>query len=365
MNLLDSSFIPLLPYLESADRPTLWVADENALNTLHTLAPRDYPLLTIITNRYDIYELAQSKNIQALFNDFDFDELAAKNVAQPQRIIYRISKEKSLSHHIFNQCCQLLTSKTNTADQCELIISGKKQEGIKSYQKSLSHTFNCEGSLKKQGLNYFGSFTRFSTEKKLDDDNYPSLQALATPHHPHISAYTKPGVFGWNKIDKGTELLLLHLPAILKEAHLSPKHILDLGCGYGWIFINLPFYLSQSDLKQASITATDNNATALLCAKANSEKSTLTINIIADDCAKNINETFDLILCNPPFHQGFSHDKSLTEKFLQQTKKHLAPKGIAVFVVNEFIQFPESQLKLFSQHTIFAKEHGFKIIILE
>ena len=117
-------------------------------------------------------------------------------------------------------------------------------------------------------------------------------------------------------------------------------------------------------MARASVTATDNNATALLCANKNSTDYPCSISITPDDCAQNINEKFDLILCNPPFHQGFSHDKTLTIKFLEETKKHLTHSGIAVFVVNEFIQFSSEQLKLFTQYSIFVKQRGFKIIVL-
>jgi 16S rRNA (guanine1207-N2)-methyltransferase len=372
MSLLDSSFTPLLPYLQSADVSTLWIADENALSALQQFEHNHYPLLSLITNRYDVYTLAKSKNINATFNDFDFSQLNADRLCsgittQPHRIIYRVSKEKALTHYLLNQACKLLHRK-NSGPLGELILSGKKQEGIKSYQTTLLNTFQCKGKLKKQGLNYSGIFSEFIVEAEITADNYTTIQRLPTPNHPHITAYTKPGIFGWNKIDTGSELLLESLPAILKARDIAPKNILDLGCGYGWIFINLPSYLPlnllQENSPQTSITATDNNATALLCAKKNSVDHALAITIIADDCAQNISEQFDLIVCNPPFHQGFSHDKTLTVKFLEQTKKHLTPNGIAIFVVNEFIQFPSEQLRLFKQQAIHTKQHGFKIVVL-
>ena len=364
MSFLDSSFSPLLPHLQSADVPTLWIADENALSALQHLEQNDFPLLSLITNRYDIYTLAKSKNIDSTFNDFNFDHFYdGDNTMKIQRVIYRVSKEKALTHHLLNQACKLLNKK-NSEPLGELILSGKKQEGIKSYQKKLLDTFECKGKLKKQGLDYSGVFSDFTITKDIPDDNYTTIQRLPTPNHPHLKVYTKPGVFGWNKIDIGSELLLENLPAILQERSIVPQNILDLGCGYGWIFTNLPLYLPDNYISRVTITATDNNATALLCAEKNSVNLSLPTSIISDDCAQNIDEKFDLILCNPPFHQGFSHDKTLTVKFLEQTKRHLTHKGIAVFVVNEFIQFPNEQLALFTSQTIITKKNGFKIVTL-
>jgi 16S rRNA (guanine1207-N2)-methyltransferase len=177
--------------------------------------------------------------------------------------------------------------------------------------------------------------------------------------------YSKPGVFGWNKIDRGTELLLQTLPDIAEQYKPSYKKILDLGCGYGWLFLNLPSYCPENSLNHSQITATDNNAAAITCATKNAQLSDLTIRVIADDCAQQLKEKFSLILCNPPFHQGFSHDQSLTAKFLQQIQQHLEVAGIAVLVMNEFISLPKQQLALFQEVTVYKKQQGFKIIILQ
>jgi 16S rRNA (guanine1207-N2)-methyltransferase len=384
MNMLDSSFNPLLPYLQSTDISTLWIADENALHTLEHLPANASPLLSLITNRYDIYTLAKNKGMNAAFNDFDFSTLDTVINAPIERVVYRISKEKALTHHIFIQSAKLLSKNKSSNRQDhnlqdghvqdsrlgELIISGKKQEGIKSYQQYLTDTLQSDGRLKKQGVNYSGIFSNFSNPShpasKIElDESYQTIMPLPTPLHSHISAQSKPGVFGWDKIDSGTELLLSNLSAIIEQHSSSPKNLLDMGCGYGWIFMNLPYYLDKKIIDQLSVTATDNNATALLCAEINSKNLPFNTSLIADDCAKNINEKFDLILCNPPFHQGFSHDKSLTSKFLEQIKIHLKVTGMAVLVINEFISLPKQQLALFQQYTVHTKQQGFKIIILK
>lgn len=351
---MDTSFTTLLPYLQHLTVPTLWLADENALDTLNALSNKKNSLLHIATNRYDVYLLARHKNISAEYNDFTLEQLPQI----PSRIIYRISKEKPLTHYLINRATQLL------GEQGEFIISGQKQEGIKSYAENITKRIGCDGKLKKLGTHYQATFSNFAHHTALDDQNYPQFQQPFSHHPLHHQLYSKPGVFGWNKIDQGTELLLQSLPNILKEYTHSFHNILDLGCGYGWIFANLPHYLSGAALSEVRITATDNNATAISCAQKNALLTPLNIDIIADDCASNINEKFDLILCNPPFHQGFAHDKTLTQKFLDQTKRHLTTNGMAIFVVNEFIRLPKEQCLQFIHNEIFAKEHGFKIIVL-
>ncbi len=332
--MIDPTFSLLAPYLQTPDRPTLWLADENALSMLHNFTCANPDQLQIITNRYDVYQLADKKSLNVQFSDFILDELSPL----PSRIIYRVSKEKALTHYLFNRITELFADSDG-----ELIIAGQKQEGIKTYADKLIKQFNCLGKLKKSGKVYSGCFTAFSHRSLLDDQHYNQIQKIVTDqaHNPYI--YSKPGVFGWNKIDKGTQILLETLPKVIQEKQLSPKTLLDLGCGYGWIYLNLHRYFTPELYSEMQITATDNNAAALSCAEKNLElvKAGPKINIIASDCANTIEQCFDLILCNPPFHQGFLHDSSLTSKFLQQTYQHLNSSGIALFVVNEFIHLPK------------------------
>jgi 16S rRNA (guanine1207-N2)-methyltransferase len=355
--MIDTAFLLLLPHLQNPSIPTLWLADENALHTLQALNNNDNTLLHIATNRYDIYCLALEKNISTEFNDFTLEQLPFS----PQKIVYRISKEKPLTHYLFNQAASLLNNNG------ELLIAGKKQEGIKSYGDNLQNTFQCDGKLKKTGNDYYASFHSFDASQKMDDQNYTELQQPFLQHERLPTLYSKPGVFGWNKIDKGTELLLQCLPDILEQYPIALQQILDLGCGYGWIFANLADslrMLSPELAKSIHITATDNNAAAIRCALKNSENTPETITVLASDCANTITEKFDLILCNPPFHQGFSHDKQLTEKFLHQTKQHLKKDGYAVFVVNEFISLSQSQQVQFTHCETVHKANGFKVIVL-
>lgn len=327
------------PYLSSMDRATLWFADENTISDIQqlTLDANNKELLTIITNRYDIYEIALQKGFQCEFNDFTLDQLTTK----PERILYHISKEKPLTHYLLNQASKLLK------ENGELVLIGRKQQGIKTYASKLSKQLGFNGKLKKSTNDYIGCFIRNNTSittiEYLDDQDYQSVREITPPKQHIQTIYSKPGVFGWNKVDKGTELLLSYLAEMLKQNPPPIHSALDLGCGYGWIFLNLlsnPQFFSNLETSKTNLiktVATDNNAAALVCAKRNAQHYQLDVDIIAADCANKVNGTFDLILCNPPFHQGFSHDKALTDKFFQQTKRLLNNNGIGLWVVNDFI----------------------------
>jgi len=317
----DPTFLPLLPHLQYTDRSTLWLADENALDTLKAL-DNNGQSLHIATNRFDIFQLAQHKRFSTEFNDFAL----TKQDSYPQRILYRISKEKPITHHLLNLAAEQLQS------EGELIISGQKQEGIKTYADKVKKIMGGSGTLTKNRAVYSGVFTGIR-RIKLDAQDYEKPRKVIIKDS---SFYSKPGIFGWNKIDAGTELLLECIPEIIPTLKTQPHHILDLGCGYGWIFLNLPKDIQA----QASIIATDNNAAALQSAQYNAKNCIGDIQVIPSDCANTISQQFDLIISNPPFHQGFQHDKNLTKKFLEQALAHLNTTGTAIFVINEFIRLP-------------------------
>jgi len=364
--MIDSSLQCLQPYLQQLDRATLWFADENALALIAQL-PQANELtgseqLWIATNRYDIYQQAQQKGYATEFNDFTL----AHYTQTPARVLYRVSKERALAHHLINQAATHLP----TSGEC--ILSGKKQEGIKSYATKLKSIMGAVGKLQKSGLDYSGCFTDLDATARLDDQHYNQIQQLSFSGQRRDTLYSKPGVFGWQKIDQGSELLLHSLPDILQQQKIETplSSILDLGCGYGWLFLNLPLYIPDGIIsEQCHIVATDNNASALLCARKNAETYssayTVPVDVIPSDCANTLQERFPLIVCNPPFHQGFMHDKQLSDKFLRQTQQHLTPTGIAVFVVNEFIGLQAMAAPYFTRIETITCAAGFKVVTLQ
>jgi 16S rRNA (guanine1207-N2)-methyltransferase len=109
---------------------------------------------------------------------------------------------------------------------------------------------------------------------------------------------------------------------------------------------------------------TDNNAAAILAASHNCKTHSLTAEIVAADAGNTLEASFDLILCNPPFHQGFNIDGDLTDKFLASAQRLLKHDGCALFVVNQFIPLERKAQNLFRRIELLTQEQGFKVIRL-
>ncbi len=339
----DNALNLLLKILQDEREVSLWVADEHIPDTLSI--PLN-PVIEVISNRFDVLQSLTLQGWNSRFSDLDFSHLHDESLST---VYFRLAKERAVVNHVINQASRVL----KTGGQ--LIISGGKQQGIKNYAKQAAQCLAGEVKVKKQGNHYLATITRGQRPATLlDDKHYSTLRT--TQQYGGINIISKPGQFGWNKLDSGSLLLAEQFKQLEIEA---PKTLLDLGCGYG--FLSLAAHQQWPD---ALITATDNNAAALLSCQENFTQQAITGGVIADNCASSITQKQDIILCNPPFHQGFSVDNSLTEQFVTTAKRLCKPTGCALFVVNAFIPLERIAKKQFKQQQLLLNDGHFKLFRL-
>ncbi|MGB0733337.1 MAG: methyltransferase [Pontibacterium sp.] len=343
---MDSITHQWLAPLLIADKKTLWVVDEH----FSELGMTVNGALQAITNRFDTAE-ALKANVAAHFCDFDFSIFDESSFEQ---IVYRISKEKPIAHHVINQSARLLV------DGGELHLLGAKGEGIKGYIDRAAKLFGASKDYEKLSGDIWAGCIKFSrnhldTSKALDDKQYSILREAIS--HRDTQFISKPGVFGWNKIDAGSAYLVENFT--LFSADLKNfKQALDLGCGYGFLSCQLNSHFEH-------IVATDNNAAALSACAANF--STMNINgvVVPSDAGSELETNrFDLILCNPPFHSGFSTNSNLTHKFVQNASRLLSDQGVACFVTNLHIPTERIASQWFSDVEFVAQNAHFKLVRL-
>jgi 16S rRNA (guanine1207-N2)-methyltransferase len=345
----DKSAALLLQKLGSLQGNCLVVADENWAQTHWGNIANPKCTITVVSNRYDIASSASATGLDCQFNDFDFSALADHSF---DALLYRVSKERASSHHIINQAGALLKPGGR------LLLSGEKNEGVKTYVKQACARFGDRTNSEKHGTCYQASVQVHElSPNPLDDKNYPTLRLIQPSAGQKF--YSKPGIFGWDKVDRGSEFLIKYLPQFIDSYDHRPQSLLDLGCGYGYLSC------AASKLRFNQITATDNNAAALAAAEKNlSGLKDINYSIVAADAGDRVEDRFDALLCNPPFHQGFSVDGTLGSKFLNGAKRLLAPAGRALFVVNTFIPLEHRAKQHFDRVEVMANNGSFKLIAL-
>jgi 16S rRNA (guanine1207-N2)-methyltransferase len=351
IRVVDKSIALLINQLAAATGHWLIVADENWSQAIWSTIPKsNQRTIKVITNRFDVAQAVKQAAIDCQFCDFDFSAL---NPASFDGVLYRVSKERATSHYVINQIVKILKPRAS------LVLAGEKNDGLKSYVKQAGKLFSNPVNAKKNGTAYFASIALNATENDLlSDKNYPQLRSIQLSDN--LCLQSKPGIFGWDKIDRGSAFLIDHLPQFLSSFNNAPQTLLDLGCGYGYIA------LSASQYGFNRLLATDNNAAAILAAQKNLDSLTnIESSVLATDAGDGIDEQFDTILCNPPFHSGFSVDDQLAVKFLSQTQRLLNRSGQALFVVNTFIPLEHKAKLFFERIDVVANNGSFKLISLK
>ncbi|MAF98866.1 MAG: methyltransferase [Micavibrio sp.] len=172
-----------------------------------------------------------------------------------------------------------------------------------------------------------------------------SPQTIGTTH-------TQAGIYGWDKVDRGSALLMEHVPKELKGKGA------DFGCGYG--------YLSLKALEKAPkikfITCLDADARALKAAEQNlSAHKDKTAFIWSDLTHSPTLKNLDFILMNPPFHEGKKTDSSIGINFIKSAHAALGKYGELYMVANNQLAYEPALNDIFFKVDKLFEGQGFKV----
>jgi 16S rRNA (guanine1207-N2)-methyltransferase len=177
--------------------------------------------------------------------------------------------------------------------------------------------------------------------------------------------YSLPGVFSYNQIDEGTKLLLESLPQDLCG------HILDMGCGYGIIGLSVAANVSDEGKNESRIDLVDSNLFAIISAEKtiSANLNNLGTNTICamqtiwSDLMSDLdNQTYDVVLTNPPFHAGKIVDYTVPHALIQQAHRVLKKKGRLILVANRFIRYEKIIANYFESVNITQQTSKYHVI---
>ncbi len=159
------------------------------------------------------------------------------------------------------------------------------------------------------------------------------------------------GVFSKDKVDTGTTILL----TALSECELTGA-ALDIGCGYGVIGIVL-----KKLFPQLEVTMIDINPRAIECSVSNAQRNGVECKILESDGFKEIHESYNVIVTNPPIRTG----KAVIYQIFEDSYKHLSSGGELWFVIRKqhgALSAIKKCEELFNSVEIITKDKGFFVI---
>jgi 23S rRNA (guanine1835-N2)-methyltransferase len=168
----------------------------------------------------------------------------------------------------------------------------------------------------------------------------------------------RANVFSRDKLDQGSRLLLSALPSLV-----APDHIADLGCGNGLLGISAARLWPAAKLHffDDSFLAIDSAKANLLSNVPEAEnKATFSIS----DCLHNYEgETFDLIICNPPFHQDHHVGDHIARQMFRDSRRHLSENGQLCVVGNRHMGYHILLKKLFGNCQTITSDSKFVVLL--
>ena len=187
---------------------------------------------------------------------------------------------------------------------------------------------------------------RYLTQISAHGGNAPAASAL-------LAALHGPSVFAQGKLDEGTRLLIEALEVRPTDSAL------DIGCGAGFIGLHI-----ARQATRGHVTMVDASLVSVALARQNIAESGLTnITVLPSDGAQAVlSQRFDLVVTNPPFHQGGIQTTGIAERFIREASQVLRPAGRFYLVANRFLKYEPTLRAHFQKVEEVAGNSRFKVL---
>jgi 16S rRNA G1207 methylase RsmC len=195
-----------------------------------------------------------------------------------------------------------------------------------------------------------------------DEMDPPSLRAGYVTHTVVLdvldgvetSLVSKPGVFAWDRLDEGTARLTDSM------AVSAGDRVLDLGCGTG-----LAGLAAARRIPHGTVVLVDSDLRAVRSARYTLEANDIpNADVRLSDGVSRIisQEPFDVVIINPPFHQGREVDYNVAHQFVRDSRRILRPGGRLFLVANRFIGYDDLIRQTFGNVDIAYEGSGYHVL---
>lgn len=165
-----------------------------------------------------------------------------------------------------------------------------------------------------------------------------------------VAVRTLPGVFGRNKIDDGSKLLISTFSKTIKG------NIADIACGTGI----LSSFLSKIT-NNITLTLSDSYGPAIEASRATLIANKIPATVVAGDIYSSINGSFDMIISNPPFHNGRYTTYKTAENIISNAHIYLRIGGELRIVAHSSLPYSNLLNNVFGRYKILARNKSFTV----
>ncbi|EPX1409967.1 16S rRNA (guanine(1207)-N(2))-methyltransferase RsmC [Cronobacter sakazakii] len=261
----------------------------------------------------------------------------AEIVADSDTLIYYWPKNKPEAQFQLMNLLSLLPVGT------DVFVVGENRSGVRSAEAMLEAycPLNKVDSARRCGL-YHG---RLEKQPEFNADGWWGEYQV-----DDLTIKTLPGVFSRDGLDVGSDLLLSTL-----SPHTKGK-VLDVGCGAGVLATVL-----ASHSPKVRLTLCDVSAPAVEASRATLAANGFEGEVVASNVFSEIKGRFDMIISNPPFHDGMETSFEAAQTLIRSAVRHLNIGGELRIVANAFLPYPNVLDETFGNHEVLAQTGRFKV----
>jgi 16S rRNA (guanine1207-N2)-methyltransferase len=238
-----------------------------------------------------------------------------------------------------------------------LVAAMANNEGARSGEADLARLAGATQSLSKHRCRVFWVTPEAADIDVALHEDWRALDAV----QPILDGrfVSRPGLFAWSRIDVASALLAEHLPADLSGA------VADLGGGYGYLSTEVLARcpgVSRLDLYEAEARALE-PAQANLDVARRAHGREVALGVHWHDVTAGVPRRYDVVVSNPPFHQGKADQPVLGQAFIRVAAGALNPPGVFWMVANRHLPYEATLAECFTSVQNVAERDGFKVIL--
>ncbi len=165
---------------------------------------------------------------------------------------------------------------------------------------------------------------------------------------------SRPGVFCWDRLDEGSR-------ALIDTMEIGPEdRVLDIGCGYGIAGVAAArlaprggVWLVDADIRAVRAAERTVAANGLANCRV----------LLSDGAAAVRGTAFDVVVTNPPFHQGAATEYDVAPRFIREAAAALRPGGRLYLVANRFLPYEACVQAAFGAVRVAYEDRRFKVLL--
>ena len=229
-----------------------------------------------------------------------------------------------------------------------IVVAGSKEDGVQSLRKRLNGLDVETEHLAKYHAQAFW-FTR------PDDAGALASKLRVRPSFIADRFVTAPGMFSHLEIDAGSLYLARYLPKDYR------KHAADFGAGWGYLTVALAELspgiegIDLYEADHAALQAARKNID-VLCPKLQTRYHWL------DLAREEVKARYDLVVMNPPFHEGHAAEPGLGQAMIKTASQALRAGGELLMVANRGLPYEPVLKEHFRTSGETARNARYKIL---